>query len=297
MKIKNILLSIIDQLNREGAFRNIFVTHNAFGIFSIHSHISSRSNKPKVEYSSKEAAQKSAQAMSQKMGVHFSVYKCAFCDGWHIGKNAQNKKVQPKSVIKPQLPHIQNSYYEQLKNIGIVDFDAVLGKGIRGRTLSSHPWFLPRLKEAGIKNIIDLRTHDTSSKYENLVIEAGMLFHHFEMDSKRTNDRVIIDELPELFKLLDKGSFFISCAMGLHRTDIALSIYYVFHPKVPEEFIPILKGHRVNGKLRLDDIARRLNSLYRNLTEEDYNLLSLPKDYENEFMKRKKLLFKANSIF
>lgn len=297
MKIKNILLSIIDQLNREGAFRNIFVTHNAFGIFSIHSHISSRSNKPKVEYSSKEAAQKSAQAMSQKMGVHFSVYKCAFCDGWHIGKNAQNKIVQPKSVIKPQLPHIQNSYYEQLKNIGIVDFDAVLGKGIRGRTLSSHPWFLPRLKEAGIKNIIDLRTHDTSSKYENLVIEAGMLFHHFEMDSKRTNDRVIIDELPELFKLLDKGSFFISCAMGLPRTDIALSIYYVFHPKVPEEFIPILKGHRVNGKLRLDDIARRLNSLYRNLTEEDYNLLSLPKDYENEFMKRKKLLFKANSIF
>ena len=117
------------------------------------------------------------------------------------------------------------------------------------------------------------------------------------MDSKRTNDRVIIDELPELFKLLDKGSFFISCAMGLHRTDIALSIYYVFHPKVPEEFIPTLKGHRVNGKLRLDDIARRLNSLYRNLTEEDYNLLSLPKDYENEFMKRKKLLFKANSIF
>lgn len=297
MKIKNLLLSIIDQVNREGAFRHIFVTHNAFGIFSIHSHISSRSNKPKVEYSSKEAAQKSAQAMSQKMGVHFSVYKCAFCDGWHIGKNAQNKIVQPKSVIKPQLPHIQNSYYEQLKNIGIVDFDAVLGKGIRGRTLSSHPWFLPRLKEAGIKNIIDLRTHDTSSKYENLVIEAGMLFHHFEMDSKRTNDRVIIDELPELFKLLDKGSFFISCAMGLHRTDIALSIYYVFHPKVPEEFIPILKGHRVNGKLRLDDIARRLNSLYRNLTEEDYNLLSLPKDYENEFMKRKKLLFKANSIF
>lgn len=235
--------------------------------------------------------------MSQKMGVHFSVYKCAFCDGWHIGKNAQNKIVLPERVIKPQLPHIQNSYYEQLKNIGIVDFDAVLGKGIRGRTLSSHPWFLPRLKETGIKNIIDLRTHDTSSKYENLVIEAGMLFHHFEMDSKRTNDRVIIDELPELFKLLDKGSFFISCAMGLHRTDIALSIYYVFHPKVPEEFIPTLKGHRVNGKLRLDDIARRRNSLYRNLTEEDYNLLSLPKDYENEFMKRKKLLFKANSFF
>ena len=95
MKFKNLILSISDQLCREGAFRNIFVTHNAFGIFSIHSHISSRGNKPKIEYPSKEAAQKSAQAMSQKTGVHFSVYKCAFCDGWHIGKNAQNKIVEP----------------------------------------------------------------------------------------------------------------------------------------------------------------------------------------------------------
>ena len=29
--------------------------------------------------------------MGKKLGVHFSVYKCAWCDGWHIGKNAQNK--------------------------------------------------------------------------------------------------------------------------------------------------------------------------------------------------------------
>ena len=297
MKIKNLILSISDQLHREGAFRNIFITHNALGIFSIHSHISSRGNKPKIEYPSKEAAQKSAQAMSQKLGVHFSFYKCAFCDGWHIGKNAQNKIVEPKSAIIAQLPHIQNTYFEELKDLGIVDFDAVLGKGIRGRTLSSHPWFLPRLKEAGIKSIIDLRTHDTSSKYEKMTREAGMDFHHFEMDSKRTNDRVILNDLPKLFKLLDEGSFFISCAMGLHRTDIALSIYYVFHPEVPEEDIPKLKGHRVKGKLRLDDIARRLNSLYRNLTEEDYNSLLLPKDFEQEFTKRKKMLFKANSVF
>lgn len=297
MKIKNLMLSISDQLCRKGAFRNIFITHNAFGIFSIHSHISSRGNKPKIEYPSKDAAQKSAQAMSQKLGVHFSVYKCAFCDGWHIGKNAQNKIVEPKSAIIAQLPHIHNSYYEELKNVGIVDFDAVLGKGIRGRTLSSHPWFLPRLKEAGIKNIIDLRTHDTSSKYEKMVREAGMDFYHFTMDSKRTDDRVILDNLPKLFKLLDEGSFFIACAMGLHRTDIALSIYYVFHLEVPEEDIPKLKGHRVKGKLRLDDIARRLNSLYRNLTEEDYASLSLLEDFEQEFTKRKKMLFKANSVF
>ena len=80
MNTKNFMLAIWNQLTRKGAWRNIFVTHNAFGIFSQYSHISRRSGKPKVAY-----------PMSEKHGVHFSVYKCAWCDGWHIGKNSENK--------------------------------------------------------------------------------------------------------------------------------------------------------------------------------------------------------------
>ena len=48
MNTKNIMLAIWNQLTRKGAWRNIFVTHNAFGIFSQYSHISRRSGKPKV---------------------------------------------------------------------------------------------------------------------------------------------------------------------------------------------------------------------------------------------------------
>ena len=44
---------------------------------------------------------KAAEAMSTKYGVHFSVYKCAWCDWWHVGKNAQNKiKPNDDSVAK-----------------------------------------------------------------------------------------------------------------------------------------------------------------------------------------------------
>ena len=93
MKIsfKNSILAIWNQLTRKGAWRNIFVTHNAFGIFSEYSHISRRSGKPKIPYPNKKVALRAAEAMGKKHGVHFSVYKCAWCDGWHIGKNAQNK--------------------------------------------------------------------------------------------------------------------------------------------------------------------------------------------------------------
>ena len=45
----------------------------------------------KVAYPSKHVAEKAAEAMGKKHGVHFSVYKCAWCDGWHIGKNSENK--------------------------------------------------------------------------------------------------------------------------------------------------------------------------------------------------------------
>lgn len=44
-----------------------------------------------ISYPNKKVALRAAEAMGKKHGVHFSVYKCAWCDGWHIGKNAQNK--------------------------------------------------------------------------------------------------------------------------------------------------------------------------------------------------------------
>lgn len=88
---RNSILAIWNQLTRKGAWRNIFVTHNAFGIFSEYSHISRRNGKPKIPYPNKKVALRAAEAMGKKHGVHFSVYKCAWCDGWHIGKNMQNK--------------------------------------------------------------------------------------------------------------------------------------------------------------------------------------------------------------
>jgi hypothetical protein len=87
----NMLKAVWYQLNRKGSMRNIFITHNAFGIFSKYSHISRRSGNPEIAYPTKCKAEHAAEKMGMKYGVHFSVYKCAWCNGWHIGKNQQNK--------------------------------------------------------------------------------------------------------------------------------------------------------------------------------------------------------------
>ena len=92
IKPKNLWKWTIDQVQRKTWFKNFFITGNAWGAFSKYSHLSRRSGEPKITYSTKEKALKAADKMGQKHGVHFSAYKCLWCDGYHIGKNRDNKK-------------------------------------------------------------------------------------------------------------------------------------------------------------------------------------------------------------
>lgn len=79
------------QLPLKRFLRNFFVTGNAWGMFHKHSHQRADTGQPKVTYNTKETAQKAAESMSRKQGKHFSVYKCVFCDGYHLGRNRDNK--------------------------------------------------------------------------------------------------------------------------------------------------------------------------------------------------------------
>ena len=91
MKLKNLILALKEQGPLKRAFRNFFITGNAWGLFHINSHIRQDTQQAKVMYNTKETALKSAESMKKKRGVHFSVYKCIYCDGYHLGKNRENK--------------------------------------------------------------------------------------------------------------------------------------------------------------------------------------------------------------
>ena len=194
-----------------------------------------------------------------------------------------------------------NPLYDALKQYTIVDLAPVYDKGVRGRTMSGRGsnWLLDQVREAGVKTIIDLRTADQTDRYYHNVMGAGMEYHSIPIDSKATDVHQIIASLPVLFELMDRGNFFMACAMGRHRTDIALALYYVFHPTVPVDEVPEMKGHRnVESKVfRYDDIAARLNSVMKHMTAEERNKLGLDADYETEFKSRKKRLFEVNNVF
>lgn len=92
MKLRNLYLALKDQLPLSRLIRNIRKGH-LIGLFSKRSHENTNGN-PKISYGSKQSATKAAEAMKKKRGIYFSNYKCVWCDGYHIGKNSENKSLQ-----------------------------------------------------------------------------------------------------------------------------------------------------------------------------------------------------------
>jgi hypothetical protein len=90
MKIRNLILALKDQLPIKRAFKNFFITGNALGLFYRRSH-TREDGKPKQSFPTKESAMRAAESMKKKHGKYFSTYKCIYCDGYHLGKNRDNK--------------------------------------------------------------------------------------------------------------------------------------------------------------------------------------------------------------
>ena len=184
---------------------------------------------------------------------------------------------------------------ESIRVQDIPNLHGALGKGLRGESLSSRKnrHFIPAVKKLGITQIIDLRTADHSEKFKNTVEKDGLGYSHFPIDANATSTREIINYLPSLIKQIDEGNFYIACAQGLHRTDIALSMYYLFNPRAEKP--PVLYGYKRSDGLHIDAIMQRANSIFRELTEDDRKKLGLENFDEKAFKKKKQTLIQSNN--
>ena len=89
VKFRNIRLALKDQMPLKRFVKNLFKGH-LIGLLHKRSH-QREDGVSKVMYNTKASATKAAQKMAEKHGKYFSNYKCLFCNGYHIGKNSENK--------------------------------------------------------------------------------------------------------------------------------------------------------------------------------------------------------------
>ena len=91
VKWKNLKKALESQGSPKQFIRKLFITRNAWGMFSINSHVRKDTGKLKIMYPKKSKAKLVAKIMGRKNNTVFSAYKCVFCDGYHIGRNSDNK--------------------------------------------------------------------------------------------------------------------------------------------------------------------------------------------------------------
>ena len=158
--------------------------------------------------------------------------------------------------------------FARLQQTRIPDLAPVYG-GARGRTMSSrHQAYAWRtLQEAGVRTIIDLREKDHTDRLPALCEEYGMRYFHYPVDISAEAIAQMAEFFPQFCQLIDAGDFYIACAMGLHRTDIALNAYWLFHGANKGLPHPEICGYRKEDGHTIDKPNRVLNALYAAFTE------------------------------
>lgn len=169
---------------------------------------------------------------------------------------------------------------QRILELNIPDIHLAYG-GVRGRTMSSrkqgYAW--PVIKEAGVHTIIDLRNNGMCQRLKSLCDDYGMEYFYYPVDNRM--------DMVELFPGFCQRIDYIACAMGLHRTDIALSAYWVFHGADNGIEPPVLRGYlRESGHHTTSKIVRVLNAFYDKQTEQQGKA---PMSVE-EFMRRKQIV-------
>lgn len=159
---------------------------------------------------------------------------------------------------------------EKIIQTGIPDIAPIYG-GVRGRTMSSkHQFFAwDIIVDAGIKRIIDLREADKSERLPRICSHFNLGYFHYPVDNAATTIAQMVKLFPQFCEQINLGDFYIACAMGLHRTDIALSTYWVFYGADSGIDPPAIRGYRQEQGHNTNKIMRVLNAFYKFKTEQD----------------------------
>lgn len=264
IQFREVMIWLKDQLSHP---KTLF-KRKSWGVFSEYSHIRRSDRRPKIASHSKEKALEVAKSMEEKYGGKYSIYKCLYCNGWHVAKEAGPIIHAAKETYTAKGTVSKDLDIEKILKTGIPDIAPVYG-GVRGRTMSSlHQSFAwPIIKEAGIHTVIDLREDGVYSRLSDLCSKYGMEYFYYPIDKKCKNIESMVSLFPELCRCIDEGHFYIACAQGLHRTDCALCLYWVFYAADKGIAPPAIRGYRKDQGHTTEIIMRVLNSYYKYVTE------------------------------
>ena len=190
----------------------------------------------------------------------------------------------------------------RLKNLGISHFRLIDSNSVRGVTLANQaPILLTELKECGINTIIDLRPEGSDdSKYAQNCKKNGLDYFNLKIrdnipifnapfsgkmtaEERRASIEKFVNQLGDFFKLLDNGKNYMACLLGLHRTDLAVTMNYLLNPKEPTT-PPTLSHMFFPQETNLTNkYIGKVKNMLKNLTPKDREFLKMPDCFSDIF--------------
>lgn len=147
----------------------------------------------------------------------------------------------------------------------------------RGSTLYEAPdWVLDKLKEAGIKTIIDLegfRKH-----YKKRIKDAGFEYVGFSISSMKYGNvpEFKKEELLKFIKTMQKEYIYMGCECGTYKTDAAIRLNNLFNPKV--------KGYcKIYSPEMIEYIPQVADEIYLTMTPDDKKSIGWTPEFEKQF--------------
>lgn len=158
---------------------------------------------------------------------------------------------------EPKLNNKTNKYIHLFENLK----DMPDGDGLRGKTPLSGKkglkFKLTKMKNAGIKRVIDLRANgECSSAARTALADSGLEYINFPVEDGNWS----VESLSSITKYINaikSGDYYVGCANGQARTDLAVAINYILNPQaknVPQLYYGTASSSRVSVKSNIIQI-------------------------------------------
>lgn len=234
----------------------------------------------------------------------------------HIGfRGNENKRFADKPQADEFVKSTGSLNIAKLKEMDIAHFRLVDSNSVRGISLADKkPTVLTQLKEYGVNTIIDLRKEGgKSTKYAKECNKNGLNYFSFKIkdnspifvpvgssklpsDQRKVKYKEFVQKLPEFFDLMNEGRCYMHCMLGLHRTDLAVTLNYLINPKEPAT-VPTLSHMYMQDETNFTNkYISAMKNLLQNIDAEDRKYIGLPDNYNEIFNARVLKLRMMNGV-
>ena len=151
-----------------------------------------------------------------------------------------DKKSKYYELGAPRLNKKTNQYVYICENLrDMPDMNGVRGKNpLFGKNTGGLRFRLNKIKESGIDTIIDLRAQgECSKKAKDVLEDLGMSYACFPVEDSGWTKETLAN-VGNYIAAINRGNFYVGCANGQARTDLATCINYILNPKAKQ--LPVL---------------------------------------------------------